>query len=161
CPILIGGVESYQGSNDLSVSFLSLHYATIKVLDLEWMLPSIGSSALPGMAIISLYKFSFAREHTQSKWKLYSPLFVSQLSAVPLVALSGFGLYELGFLSVAKCIEIELPHIILLIIFSQVTGNQVAKITFHNAVIRVCSWHPYYHMLVSYSWDCQIARWQF
>ncbi|XP_020253350.1 uncharacterized protein LOC109830494 isoform X2 [Asparagus officinalis] len=87
--------------------------------------------------------------------------FVSQLSAVPLVALSGFGLYELGFLSVAKCIEIELPHIILLIIFSQVTGNQVAKITFHNAVIRVCSWHPYYHMLVSYSWDCQIARWQF
>ncbi|ONK81508.1 uncharacterized protein A4U43_C01F29900 [Asparagus officinalis] len=42
--------------------------------------------------------------------------FVSPLSAVPLVALSGFCLYELGFLSV--------------------TGNQVAKLAFHNAVIR-------------------------
>lgn len=45
--------------------------------------------------------------------------FLSPLSAVPLVALSGFGLYELGFPGVAKCIEIGLPQIILLIVFSQ------------------------------------------
>ncbi|KAI7756975.1 hypothetical protein M8C21_001527 [Ambrosia artemisiifolia] len=45
--------------------------------------------------------------------------FMSPLSAVPLVALSGFGLYEFGFPLVAKCIEIGLPQIILLLIFSQ------------------------------------------
>ncbi|ONK78572.1 uncharacterized protein A4U43_C02F20230 [Asparagus officinalis] len=46
-------------------------------------------------------------------------------------------------------------------IYDVVTGDQVAKLAFHNAVIRDCSWHPYYPMLVSSSWDCQIARWQF
>ncbi|XP_039163796.1 nucleobase-ascorbate transporter 7 [Eucalyptus grandis] len=45
--------------------------------------------------------------------------FLSPLAAVPLVALSGFGLYELGFPVLAKCVEIGLPQIILLVIFSQ------------------------------------------
>ncbi|GLT50169.1 hypothetical protein SLA2020_236750 [Shorea laevis] len=45
--------------------------------------------------------------------------FLSPLAAVPLVALSGFGLYELGFPVLAKCIEIGLPQIILLLVFSQ------------------------------------------
>ncbi|KAG0470586.1 hypothetical protein HPP92_017286 [Vanilla planifolia] len=45
--------------------------------------------------------------------------FLSPLSAVPLVALSGFGLYELGFPAVAKCVEIGLPMIIILIVISQ------------------------------------------
>uniref|UniRef100_A0A803MBY5 Nucleobase-ascorbate transporter 6 n=1 Tax=Chenopodium quinoa TaxID=63459 RepID=A0A803MBY5_CHEQI len=45
--------------------------------------------------------------------------FLSPLAAVPLVALTGFGLYELGFPGVAKCVEIGLPHIVLLLIFSQ------------------------------------------
>ncbi|XWS22553.1 hypothetical protein CRYUN_Cryun29cG0046500 [Craigia yunnanensis] len=45
--------------------------------------------------------------------------FLTPLSAVPLVALSGFGLYEFGFPVLAKCIEIGLPQIILLLIFSQ------------------------------------------
>ncbi|CAD5312321.1 unnamed protein product [Arabidopsis thaliana] len=45
--------------------------------------------------------------------------FLSPLSAVPLVAFSGFGLYEQGFPMLAKCIEIGLPEIILLVIFSQ------------------------------------------
>ncbi|KAM0936489.1 putative xanthine/uracil/vitamin C permease [Dioscorea sansibarensis] len=45
--------------------------------------------------------------------------FLSPMSAVPLVALAGFGLYELGFPGVAKCIEIGLPQLVLLIIFSQ------------------------------------------
>nr|GMD15112.1 nucleobase-ascorbate transporter 7-like [Ipomoea batatas] len=45
--------------------------------------------------------------------------FISPLSAVPLVALSGFGLYEFGFPLVAKCVEIGLPQLIFLVIFSQ------------------------------------------
>ncbi|KAK7309512.1 hypothetical protein RJT34_06304 [Clitoria ternatea] len=44
---------------------------------------------------------------------------LSPLSAVPLVALSGFGLYELGFPVLAKCVEIGLPEIVVLIVFSQ------------------------------------------
>ncbi|XAR72643.1 hypothetical protein NMG60_11019357 [Bertholletia excelsa] len=45
--------------------------------------------------------------------------FLSPLSAVPLVALAGYGLYEFGFPGVAKCIEIGLPELILLVFFSQ------------------------------------------
>ncbi|XP_061370162.1 nucleobase-ascorbate transporter 6-like isoform X1 [Gastrolobium bilobum] len=45
--------------------------------------------------------------------------FLSPLSAVPLVALSGLGLYELGFPVLAKCVEIGLPEIAVLLIFSQ------------------------------------------
>jgi nucleobase transporter 1/2 len=45
--------------------------------------------------------------------------FMSPLSAVPLVSLVGFGLYEFGFPGVAKCVEIGLPQLIILIIFSQ------------------------------------------
>ncbi|PON61068.1 Xanthine/uracil/vitamin C permease [Parasponia andersonii] len=45
--------------------------------------------------------------------------FLSPLSAVPLVALVGFGLYELGFPGVAKCVEIGLPQLVLLVFVSQ------------------------------------------
>ncbi|KAK4747305.1 hypothetical protein SAY87_026342 [Trapa incisa] len=45
--------------------------------------------------------------------------FLSPLSSVPLVALAGFGLYELGFPGVAKCVEIGLPELILLVFVSQ------------------------------------------
>ncbi|XP_073270414.1 nucleobase-ascorbate transporter 6-like isoform X1 [Primulina huaijiensis] len=45
--------------------------------------------------------------------------FLSPLSAVPLVALAGFGLYEFGFPGVANCVEIGLPQLIILVIFSQ------------------------------------------
>ncbi|GAV85186.1 Xan_ur_permease domain-containing protein [Cephalotus follicularis] len=45
--------------------------------------------------------------------------FLCPLSAVPLVALSGFGLYKFGFPVLAKCVEIGLPQIIVLVIFSQ------------------------------------------
>ncbi|KAH7858282.1 hypothetical protein Vadar_021967 [Vaccinium darrowii] len=45
--------------------------------------------------------------------------FLSPLSAVPLVALTGFGLYELGFPLLTKCVEIGLPQLIILVIFSQ------------------------------------------
>ncbi|KAL0287847.1 UNVERIFIED_CONTAM: Nucleobase-ascorbate transporter 7 [Sesamum calycinum] len=45
--------------------------------------------------------------------------FLSPLSTVPLVALTGFGLYELGFPLLTKCVEIGLPQLIILVIFSQ------------------------------------------
>ncbi|KAK9995847.1 hypothetical protein SO802_020533 [Lithocarpus litseifolius] len=45
--------------------------------------------------------------------------FLSPLSAVPLVALVGFGLYELGFPGVAKCVEIGLPELVVLVFISQ------------------------------------------
>ncbi|XP_068641064.1 nucleobase-ascorbate transporter 6-like [Aristolochia californica] len=45
--------------------------------------------------------------------------FLSPLAAVPLISLVGFGLYELGFPGVAKCVEIGLPEIIALVILSQ------------------------------------------
>nr|XP_016450670.1 PREDICTED: nucleobase-ascorbate transporter 6-like [Nicotiana tabacum] len=45
--------------------------------------------------------------------------FLSPLSVVPLVSLVGFGLYEFGFTGVAKCVEVGLPELVLLVIFSQ------------------------------------------
>ncbi|MCI17852.1 nucleobase-ascorbate transporter 6-like isoform X1, partial [Trifolium medium] len=45
--------------------------------------------------------------------------FLSPLSAVPLVSLVGFGLYELGFPGVAQCVEIGLPELVLLVFVSQ------------------------------------------
>ncbi|KAL8106297.1 hypothetical protein AgCh_029914 [Apium graveolens] len=45
--------------------------------------------------------------------------FMSPLSVVPLVSLAGFGLYEFGFPLLTKCVEIGLPQLIILVIFSQ------------------------------------------
>lgn len=46
-------------------------------------------------------------------------------------------------------------------IYDVVTGAQVAKLDYHQLTVRDCSWHPYYPMLVSSSWDGMIARWEF
>ncbi|GAU29261.1 hypothetical protein TSUD_392110 [Trifolium subterraneum] len=51
--------------------------------------------------------------------------FLSPLSAVPLVALSGFGMYEFGFPVLAKCVEIGLPEIIILVVFSQYIPHMI------------------------------------
>ncbi|KAL3374714.1 hypothetical protein AABB24_006285 [Solanum stoloniferum] len=51
--------------------------------------------------------------------------FLSPLSAVPLVTLVGFGLYEFGFPGVAKCVEIGLPELVLLVIFSQYLAHVI------------------------------------
>ncbi|KAJ8559875.1 hypothetical protein K7X08_003933 [Anisodus acutangulus] len=54
------------------------------------------------------------------QWSLAQCYKVSEpLSAVPLVSLVGFGLYDFGFPGVAKCVEIGLPELVLLVIFSQ------------------------------------------
>ncbi|GMH03079.1 hypothetical protein Nepgr_004918 [Nepenthes gracilis] len=45
--------------------------------------------------------------------------FLSPISAVPLVTLTGLGLFEFGFPQLATCIEIGLPALILLVFFSQ------------------------------------------
>ncbi|CAK9182489.1 unnamed protein product [Ilex paraguariensis] len=52
---------------------------------------------------------------------------LSPLSAVPLVALTGFGLYEFGFPLLSKCMEVGLPELILLVIFSQFIPHLFSK----------------------------------
>ncbi|XP_021892351.1 nucleobase-ascorbate transporter 4 [Carica papaya] len=51
-------------------------------------------------------------------WRIFAR-FLSPLSAVPLVVLTGLGLYALGFPQLARCVEIGLPALIVLIILSQ------------------------------------------
>lgn len=46
-------------------------------------------------------------------------------------------------------------------IYDVITGEQVAKLDCHHLTVRDCSWHPYYPMLISSSWDGMIARWEF
>ncbi|KAJ6803547.1 LEC14B protein-like isoform X1 [Iris pallida] len=46
-------------------------------------------------------------------------------------------------------------------IYDVVTGAQVACLDGHDSTVRDCSWHPYYPMFVSSSWDGMIARWEF
>lgn len=46
-------------------------------------------------------------------------------------------------------------------IYDVVTGAQVAKLDGHQLTVRDLSWHPYYPMLVSSSWDGVIAKWEF
>ncbi|KAL2935973.1 Nucleobase-ascorbate transporter 6 [Bienertia sinuspersici] len=56
--------------------------------------------------------------------------FLSPLSVVPLISLVGFGLYELGFPGVAKCVEIGLPELVILI-FLAVYLSQATKFGKH------------------------------
>ncbi|KAK4777570.1 hypothetical protein SAY87_017757 [Trapa incisa] len=51
-------------------------------------------------------------------WRIFAR-FLSPLSAVPFVTLVGLGLYANGFPNVARCIEIGLPELIILVIISQ------------------------------------------
>ncbi|PSR85171.1 LEC14B like [Actinidia chinensis var. chinensis] len=46
-------------------------------------------------------------------------------------------------------------------IYDLVSGTQVAKLDYHEDPVRDCSWHPFYPILVSSSWDCTIAQWEF
>lgn len=43
----------------------------------------------------------------------------------------------------------------------QLSGDQVAKLDFHDDPVRDCNWHPRYPMLVSSSWDGMVACWEF
>ncbi|KAK9076140.1 hypothetical protein SSX86_004473 [Deinandra increscens subsp. villosa] len=46
-------------------------------------------------------------------------------------------------------------------IYDLLTGSQVAKLKFHDQIVRDCSWHPFNPMLVSSSWDGAVANWEF
>ncbi|KAI3777591.1 hypothetical protein L1987_47391 [Smallanthus sonchifolius] len=50
---------------------------------------------------------------------------LSPLSAIPLVALAGFGLYEFGFPGVARCVEIGLPQLIILVLLTQYLSHLI------------------------------------
>jgi WD40 repeat protein len=45
-------------------------------------------------------------------------------------------------------------------IFDMVTGKQVGRLSFHRGTVRDCSWHPTQPMLVSSSWDGNLAKWE-
>jgi WD repeat-containing protein 23 len=46
------------------------------------------------------------------------------------------------------------------VLFMQLTGKRVAKLSFHRGTVRDVSWHPTEPMLVSSSWDGHIAKWE-
>ncbi|GFQ07976.1 lec14b homolog [Phtheirospermum japonicum] len=46
-------------------------------------------------------------------------------------------------------------------VYDVVSGDQVAKLEYHEDPVRDCNWHPFFPMIVSSSWDGMIARWEF
>ena len=44
-------------------------------------------------------------------------------------------------------------------LFSQLTGEQVAKLSFHDCAVRDVSWHPHRPQIASVSWDGRVALW--
>nr|XP_043638897.1 LEC14B homolog [Erigeron canadensis] len=45
-------------------------------------------------------------------------------------------------------------------IYDLVTGAKVARLRYHDQIVRDCSWHPFNPMLGSSSWDGAIANWE-
>ncbi|XP_024386773.1 LEC14B protein isoform X2 [Physcomitrium patens] len=45
-------------------------------------------------------------------------------------------------------------------IYDLVTGKQMSRLSYHRGTVRDCSWHPTEPMLVSSSWDGQLAKWE-
>ncbi|VAI01262.1 unnamed protein product [Triticum turgidum subsp. durum] len=62
-------------------------------------------------------------------WRVFIR-FLSPLAAVPFVTLSALGLFYFAFPGVAKCIEIGLPTLVLLLIFSEYASHYFAKGSF-------------------------------
>ncbi|KAK1437258.1 hypothetical protein QVD17_03047 [Tagetes erecta] len=46
-------------------------------------------------------------------------------------------------------------------VYDLVSGARVARLVHHTSTVRDCNWHPYYPMLVSSSFDGDIAKWEF
>ncbi|CAO2819682.1 unnamed protein product [Amaranthus hypochondriacus] len=57
-------------------------------------------------------------------WRLFVR-FLSPLSMVPLITFTGIGLFSLGFPMLADCVEIGLPQLIIMLIFSQYVSSFV------------------------------------
>ncbi|KAG0570671.1 hypothetical protein KC19_6G179300 [Ceratodon purpureus] len=45
-------------------------------------------------------------------------------------------------------------------IYDMATGKQVSRLSYHRGTVRDCSWHPTEPMLVSSSWDGNLAKWE-
>ncbi|XP_031479461.1 LEC14B protein isoform X1 [Nymphaea colorata] len=45
-------------------------------------------------------------------------------------------------------------------IYDVITGDTVSKLVYHSSTVRDCSWHPFFPMLVSSSWDNVLACWE-
>ncbi|KAK3440962.1 hypothetical protein EUGRSUZ_B01223 [Eucalyptus grandis] len=45
-------------------------------------------------------------------------------------------------------------------IYDLVSGHQVARLGHHDEPVRDCSWHPFYPLMVTSSWDGVIAKWE-
>ncbi|GMY17382.1 putative nucleobase-ascorbate transporter 10 isoform X1 [Fagus crenata] len=54
--------------------------------------------------------------------------FLSPLSVVPYVTLTGFGFYHLGFPMLAKCVEVGLPGLIIMVFISQASSKYLPQI---------------------------------
>ncbi|XP_071741328.1 LEC14B protein-like [Rutidosis leptorrhynchoides] len=46
-------------------------------------------------------------------------------------------------------------------VYDLVSGAIVARLAHRKSTVRDCSWHPHYPMLVSSSFDGEIAKWEF
>lgn len=46
-------------------------------------------------------------------------------------------------------------------IYDLVSGHQVARLEHCGQPVRDCSWHPFYPLMVTSSWDGVIAKWEF
>ncbi|KAG8097860.1 hypothetical protein GUJ93_ZPchr0013g37067 [Zizania palustris] len=62
-------------------------------------------------------------------WRVFIR-FLSPLAAVPFVTLSALGLFHFAFPGVAKCIEIGLPALVLLVIFAEYAAHFFARGSF-------------------------------
>lgn len=46
-------------------------------------------------------------------------------------------------------------------LYDLVTGALVVTLDYHEAPVRDCSWHPFYPMIITSSWDSKIAQWEY
>ncbi|KAJ6903380.1 nucleobase-ascorbate transporter 7-like [Populus alba x Populus x berolinensis] len=110
-PAVIGGSYSYLPTT-ISIVLAGRYSAIVDPVEkFEKIMRGIQGALIVASTLQIVVGFS-------GLWRNVARL-LSPLSTVPLVALSGFGLYEFGFPLLAKCVEIGLPQIIFLLIFSQ------------------------------------------
>lgn len=69
-------------------------------------------------------------------WRIIAR-FLCPLSVVPLVTLTGLGFFALGFPQLAKCVEVGLPELIILVILSQYIPSltKSGRVKFHRFAV--------------------------
>jgi WD40 repeat protein len=48
-----------------------------------------------------------------------------------------------------------------MLVYDALTGKIVKKLRGQQTCVRDVSWHPYYHELVSSSWDTTVMKWKY